>query len=81
MSAVRYLREDGYHIFGVMDYEQVCELARINGDLSRLGGLLKLWLPIANCPVPAGQQSLLRLHRRKWERSYRRYELQQVDSE
>lgn len=81
MSAVRYLREDGYHIFGVMDYEQVCELARINGDLSRLGGLLKLWLADRELPSSAGQQSLLRLHRRKWERSCRRYELQQVDSE
>lgn len=34
----------GYHASGVVDYEQVRELARINGDLGRLGGLLKLWL-------------------------------------
>lgn len=34
----------GYQVSGVMDYEQVRELARINGDLGRLGGLLKLWL-------------------------------------
>ena len=27
-----------------MDHKQVEELARINGDLGRLGGLLKLWL-------------------------------------
>jgi hypothetical protein len=46
MSAARYLREvgQGYHISGVVDYEQVRELDRINGDLGRLGGLLKLWL-------------------------------------
>ncbi|EMK3344981.1 TPA: conjugal transfer transcriptional regulator TraJ [Vibrio harveyi] len=46
MSAARYLREvgQGYHIQGVVDYEQVNELAKINGDLGRLGGLLKLWL-------------------------------------
>jgi hypothetical protein len=46
MSVARYLREvgQGYHISGVVDYEQVRELARINGDLGRLGGLLKLWL-------------------------------------
>jgi len=46
MSAARYLREvgQGYQINGVVDYEQVRELARINGDLGRLGGLLKLWL-------------------------------------
>lgn len=34
----------GYQVSGVVDYEQVRELARINGDLGRLGGLLKLWL-------------------------------------
>lgn len=46
ISAARYLREvgQGYEIKGVVDYEQVRELARINGDLGRLGGLLKLWL-------------------------------------
>ena len=46
LSIARYLREvgQGYKITGVMDYEKVLELARINGDLGRLGGLLKLWL-------------------------------------
>lgn len=46
MSTARYLREvgQGYHISGIFDYEQVQEMARINGDLGRLGGLLKLWL-------------------------------------
>jgi hypothetical protein len=46
MSVARYLREvgQGYQINGIVDYEQVRELARINGDLGRLGGLLKLWL-------------------------------------
>lgn len=34
----------GYHVAGITDYEQVRELAKINGDLGRLGGLLKLWL-------------------------------------
>jgi len=34
----------GYRVTGVVDFEQVRELARINGDLGRLGGLLKLWL-------------------------------------
>jgi hypothetical protein len=28
----------------VLDYQRIEELARINGDLGRLGGLLKLWL-------------------------------------
>ena len=46
MSVARFLREvgQGYRVGGVVDYEQVRELARINGDLGRLGGLLKLWL-------------------------------------
>ncbi len=46
VSAARYLRDvgQGYQIKGVMDYEYVRELVRVNGDLGRLGGLLKLWL-------------------------------------
>lgn len=46
MSAARYLREvgQGYRVSGVLDYEKVRELAAMNGDLGRLGGLLKLWL-------------------------------------
>ena len=34
----------GYQIRGIVDHKHVEELARINGDLGRLGGLLKLWL-------------------------------------
>ena len=34
----------GYRISGILDNNRVEELARINGDLGRLGGLLKLWL-------------------------------------
>lgn len=46
LSIARYLREvgQGYEIKGITDCENVRELARINGDLGRLGGLLKLWL-------------------------------------
>jgi hypothetical protein len=46
LSVACYLRRvgQGYRINGVVDYEQVRKLARINGDLGRLGGLLKLWL-------------------------------------
>ena len=46
MSVARYLREvgQGYQIKGVLDYQHVRELVRVNGDLGRLGGLLKLWL-------------------------------------
>lgn len=34
----------GYQVTGIVDHKQVEELVRINGDLGRLGGLLKLWL-------------------------------------
>lgn len=46
MSVARFLREvgQGYRVRGIVDFEQIRELARINGDLGRLGGLLKLWL-------------------------------------
>ncbi|MGF6983439.1 hypothetical protein QFZ99_002916 [Paraburkholderia atlantica] len=46
LSVSRYLRNIGvgYKIQGVIDAELVGTLARINGDLGRLGGLLKLWL-------------------------------------
>lgn len=46
VSVARFLRDvgQGYQVKGVMDYECVRELVRVNGDLGRLGGLLKLWL-------------------------------------
>ncbi|MCL2913022.1 conjugal transfer transcriptional regulator TraJ [Shewanella corallii] len=46
LSAAKYLRDvgQGYLITSVVDFRAVRELARINGDLGRLGGLLKLWL-------------------------------------
>lgn len=46
VSVARYLRDvgQGYQIKGVLDYQHVRELVRVNGDLGRLGGLLKLWL-------------------------------------
>lgn len=34
----------GYRVAGILDNKRVEELARVNGDLGRLGGLLKLWL-------------------------------------
>jgi len=34
----------GYQVRGVLDHKAIEELVRINGDLGRLGGLLKLWL-------------------------------------
>jgi len=45
-SVAAYLRNVGlgYKVQGIIDNTRVEELARINGDLGRLGGLLKLWL-------------------------------------
>ena len=34
----------GYPIRSIVDHHQIEELVKINGDLGRLGGLLKLWL-------------------------------------
>ena len=41
-----YLRDVGlgYQPRAAVDYDRVQDLLRINGDLGRLGGLLKLWL-------------------------------------
>ena len=46
LSVAAYLRNVGmgYQLRGILDNRRVEELARINGDLGRLGGLLKLWL-------------------------------------
>ena len=46
LSVAHYLRAvgQGFEPRSIIDIEQVMELARINGDLGRLGGLLKLWL-------------------------------------
>ena len=45
-SLSTYLRNVGlgYPVLGKLDHGHVEELIRINGDLGRLGGLLKLWL-------------------------------------
>ena len=46
ISVSSYLRTlgMGYEPKSITDNEKVQELAKINGDLGRLGGLLKLWL-------------------------------------
>lgn len=46
MSVARYLREVGqaYVLKSAVDMEAVGTMARINGDMGRLGGLLKLYL-------------------------------------
>ncbi|KTC71791.1 conjugal transfer relaxosome component TraJ [Legionella birminghamensis] len=46
LSVADYLRRlgMGYRIESVLDQEHILTLAKINADLGRLGGLLKLWL-------------------------------------
>ncbi len=46
LSVAEYLRRIslGYPLQSVIDKEHVIQLAKINADLGRLGGLLKLWL-------------------------------------
>ena len=46
LSTASYLRNIGlgYETKSVLDLKKVDDLAKVNGDLGRLGGLLKLWL-------------------------------------
>lgn len=46
LSVAAYLRNVGlgYEIRGILDYARIADLAKVNDDLGRLGGLLKLWL-------------------------------------
>lgn len=48
----------GYQVRGVVDNKQVEELARINGDLGWLGGLLKLWLTNDERTAQFGESSI-----------------------
>lgn len=45
-TTAAYMRKVGlgYEVHSVLDYERVDQLAKINADLGRLGGLIKLWL-------------------------------------
>jgi hypothetical protein len=46
LSVSGYLRTAGlgYQIKSILDHAAVMDLAKVNGDQGRLGGLLKLWL-------------------------------------
>jgi Mobilization protein NikA len=46
LSVAEYLRNLGlgYRVPSIIDNRQVDTLLKINGDLGRLGGLIKLWL-------------------------------------
>ncbi|MBX3325612.1 MAG: conjugal transfer transcriptional regulator TraJ [Nitrospira sp.] len=55
----------GYPIRSIVDHHQVEALAKINGDLGRLGGLLKLWLsqdtPMAGIEARTVRESLKKI--------------------
>jgi len=46
LSVAAYLRNLGMHYQpkSIVDADAVIEMVKINGDLGRLGGLLKMWL-------------------------------------
>ncbi len=46
LSVAKYMRlvSLGYSVQSVIDNQQVEKLLKINGDLGRAGGLLKMWL-------------------------------------
>ena len=46
LSVSAYLRSIGlqYKPKGILDYKAVGELVKVNADVGRLGGLLKMWL-------------------------------------
>ena len=46
LKTAEYLRRLalGHKIHGVIDSQHVIQLSKINADLGRLGGLLKMWL-------------------------------------
>jgi len=61
LSAFLLAVGQGYEVHGITDYERVRELARINGDLGRLGGLLKLWLTDDVRTAKFGEATILAL--------------------
>lgn len=63
MSVSAYLLNVGmgYQVPGILDNKRVEELARINGDLGRLGGLLKLWLTDDVRTLQFGEATILAL--------------------
>lgn len=46
LSMARYMRmvSLGYRVSSVMDNQKIEQLLKINGDMGRVGGLLKMWL-------------------------------------
>lgn len=51
----------GYRTKTILDNRRVEELVKINGDLGRLGGLLKLWLTNDERTAKFGESTILAL--------------------
>lgn len=61
LSVSAYLRNLGihHHPKSILDANNVLELAKVNGDLGRLGGLLKMWLTNDNRLKALGKEQVL----------------------
>jgi len=65
LSVSTYLRELGLHHKPktILDYDAALELVKVNADLGRLGGLLKMWLTNNDgWQASAKEQSLSTIH-------------------
>ena len=51
----------GYEVHSILDYSRAQDLVKVNADLGRLGGLLKLWLTNDKRLAGYAQQDLRRL--------------------
>ena len=61
LPVAKYLRNLGlgYQVPSIIDSRQVDSLLKINGDLGRLGGLIKLWLTSDSRTKFIGKSQLL----------------------
>ena len=70
LSLSAYLRKVGMgtEIRSALDQQRIIELAKINADLGRLGGLLKLWLTNDEKLAAHDPEQMLRMIHRVLER-------------
>ena len=70
LSLSAYLRKVGMgtEIRSALDQQRIIELAKINADLGRLGGLLKLWLTNDEKLAGHDPEQMLRMIHRVLER-------------
>ena len=63
LSVASYLRKLGlgHTVTSILDLERVTALSKVNADLGRLGGLLKLWLTNDERTAQFGEATILAL--------------------